>query len=135
MATPAGAVAPAWSPTADVIAYLQPTMISQGVSRLWLMFVDSSGKPLFPDLPKQHFPNGFLAWSPDGRRLAAASVAANLAAAITIVEPDAKDAFRKPIDLPPTARPCGLTWSRDGSEVLVALHELTSDIVLYDVER
>jgi Tol biopolymer transport system component len=75
-----GGFAPAWSPTDDVLAYLEPTMIplpapSTGtVSRMFIRFADSHGTDVFPNLPRQvNFSNGFLAWAPDGQRVAVAS--------------------------------------------------------------
>jgi hypothetical protein len=104
-------------------------------SRLWLRFLGSDGKPIHEDLPNQQFANGFLAWAPDGRRLAGAQVGANGQSALWIIEPDARAPYRKLADLPPTSRPRGLTWTSDGSSVIVALQEFASDIVMFDVSR
>src|SRR2546422_385873 len=56
LSTPTAAVAPAWSPTADIIVYLQPTEIpgqtpsAPPSARLWLNFVDGRGQQLYPNL-------------------------------------------------------------------------------------
>ena len=100
--TPANAAVPAWSPTADVIAYLEPTIIppqgpsSAPVARLWLRFVDLQGRRLYADVPNQGFSNGLLAWAPDGRRLAAVDIPANGVASVWIAEPGAREPFKKP---------------------------------------
>lgn len=139
--TPAGGDAPAWSPTEDVIAYLEPTTISgrgpsaATASRMMLRFVDAQGRPLFPDLPPQQFTNGTLAWSHDGRRLAAISRPANGPATIWIGEPSVPASFRKLLDLRPSVNPLGITWVPDGSGVVVANQQPTSHVILFDVTR
>jgi dipeptidyl aminopeptidase/acylaminoacyl peptidase len=140
--TPAGACCPAASPTDDVIAYLQPTSLPpQGPtgipgSRLWLRFIDSAGRRLYPDLPDQPpgFPNGYLAWAPDGKRLAGAAIAASSASSLTIIEPESRSPYRKLIDLPVTGRPRGFTWTRDGNAIILGNRQAPSDIVLFDVQ-
>ena len=105
--TPAAAVAPAWSPKADVIAYLEPTTLpgqtqsTPGVSILRLALVDGNGQRLYPDLPNQQFPNGFLAWSPDGKRVAAVSAPAAAVSSVWIVEPGAREPYKKLADFRP----------------------------------
>ena len=139
--TPASACCVAASPTSNVLAYLQPTLLPpQGpsgasVARLWLKFMDGQGRPLYSDMPEQQFANGFLAWSPDGKRLAAASVPPTGSASIWIVEPGAREPYRKLADLPIAVRPRGLTWTRDGSSVITAHQESLGDIVMFDVSQ
>jgi hypothetical protein len=140
--TPAGAAAPARSPTADVVAYLEPTTVpapppSTATSvRLIPKLVDARGTPLRANLPPtQHFPNGFLAWSPDGTRLALASLPANGAGQVWIAEPGAAQPYRKLADLPTPVRPRGITWTRDGTRVVIGSQELSGDIVMFDVTR
>jgi Tol biopolymer transport system component len=96
--------------------------------------VDAQGRRLYPDLPRQQaFQNGFVAWSPDGRRIAALAIAANTAAEIWIVEPGAANPFRQLLKWPVTIRPRGLTWTPDGSAVVIAKQEAPSDIVLFEL--
>ena len=141
ISTPAQACCPAASPKANVIAYLQPTILpAQGPSgsssaRLWLRFIDAEGRPLHTDLPDQQFANGFLSWSPDGKRLIGASVTAGGASALWIVEPGARQPYKKFFDFPAIGRPRGLTWTRDGASVIVANQEFPGDIVMFDVTR
>jgi serine/threonine protein kinase len=138
--TPAAAVAASWSPTTDTVAYLEPSMESEPgstvpVSRILLKFTDGQGRPLYPNLPMQRFPNGLVKWAPDGRRVAVATVPANRPGGLWIVEPEGKTPFRKVIEFPSTMRPRGLTWTRDGSAVIVAQQESLSDLVLYELSR
>jgi eukaryotic-like serine/threonine-protein kinase len=137
-----GGFAPAWSPTDDVLAYLEPTMIplpapSTGtVSRMFIRFADSHGTAVFPNLPRQvNFSNGFLAWAPDGQRVAVASVSNGAPAQIWIVEPRGAQPFRKLADLPATVRPRGLAWSKESDRVLYASEDFPGDIVMYDLTR
>jgi Tol biopolymer transport system component len=139
--TPAAAVVPAASPTADAIAYLEPTTVagrealSVPATSYALKFVDLAGHPLHTDLPAQRLGNGFLVWAPDGRRLVEVSVTANTPASVWIIEPDSRTPFRKLLDLPGAVRPRGVTWTHDGSSLIIASQQSVSDIVLYDVGR
>jgi serine/threonine protein kinase/dipeptidyl aminopeptidase/acylaminoacyl peptidase len=137
--TPVAAVFPSWSPTADAVAYLGATLLDRTgplgvpISRMELRFVDAQGRPLYPNLPEQPLQNGLVAWSPDGRRVAVVTVPANAPAAIWIVEPDSRTPFRRILELGPTAHPRGLTWTRDGSRLTIALQESLSDLVLHEI--
>src|SRR6185295_16589802 len=125
---------PAWSPTGDMIAYMSVATTGTAVSRL--AFVNSSGQSSPKTLPVppgvNGFANGMAAWSPDGRRLAAFMQQANTSASIWIVEPDASNPYRKLIDLPTGPRLRGITWTPDGSAVIVGKYDTSSDIVLMD---
>jgi serine/threonine-protein kinase len=138
--TPAAPMAPSSSPTSETIAYLEPTMAkpdssSVPVLRYSLRFVDGNGRPQHTTIAQQHLPNGIVAWAPDGRRLAVTTVPANAPAAIWIVELDARTPFRKLIELKPTIRPRGVTWTTDGSKLIIASQEQISDLVLHEVRR
>jgi hypothetical protein len=63
------------------------------------------------------------------------TVPANAPAAIWIVEPDARAPFRKLIELKPTIRPRGVTWTTDGSRLIIASQEQISDLVLHEIRR
>jgi eukaryotic-like serine/threonine-protein kinase len=126
---PNGAHSPAWSPRGDVIAYLEP----RGPGRTYLKFVNSRGEPVYPTLPDgPALTNGFLAWSPDGKRLAAVGVPGSANAAIWIVEPDSSQPFRKLIELPGEVRPRGITWTSDGASLIFGRQEALSDLVLFE---
>ena len=139
--TPGAAVAPAWSPTADVIAYLEQVTLpaqapgSPSAATAWLTLVDARGQRLYPGLPKQSFTNGAVAWAPDGRRLAVVWNPASGASSIWIVEPDGRAPIAKLADLPPGARPRGITWTGDGSGIVTSLETSSSDIVLFELAR
>ncbi len=134
--TSGAAHSPAWSTVTNRLAYLEPTTPTTQGSRPYLALVDSRGQRLYASLPKTTtFANGFLAWAPDGRRVAAVSVQANLAAVIWIVDPEASEPFRKLVELPVSVRPRGITWTPDGSAVIIAKQQMPSDIVLFDLNR
>jgi eukaryotic-like serine/threonine-protein kinase len=136
-ATAAAASSPAWSAATGQIAYLEPSApTATAPSRTYLTVIDATGRRLLPELPKTvTFQNGFVAWAPDGKRLAAVSVQANLRAAIWIVEPGGAMPFRRLIEFPVNVRPRGITWTPDGGAVIVGKQESTSDIVLFDLAQ
>jgi TolB protein len=138
--TQSAATAPSWSHAADAIAYLEPAMektagTAAPVARILLRFVDGHGRQLFPNLPTQPLFNGLIAWAPDGKRLAVVTVPANAPSALWIVEPTAAKSFQRVLEFEPTIRPRGLTWTRDGSRLVMSSQESLSDLVLYDLER
>ena len=127
--TPNGAHSPSWSPRGDVIAYLEP----RGPGRTYLKFVNSGGQPLYASLPDgPALTNGFLAWAPDGHRLAAVGVPGSANASIWIVEPDSAHPFRKLVELAGEVRPRGITWTSDGSSLVFGRQEALSDLVLFE---
>jgi len=129
LATPDGAHSPAWSPRGDVIAYLEP----RGPGRTYLKFVNRRGDALYSTLPEgPALTNGFLAWAPDGRRLAAVGVPGSADASIWIVEPEGSQPFRKLIELTGEVRPRGITWTSDGSSLVFGRQEALSDLVLFE---
>jgi Tol biopolymer transport system component len=127
--TPGGAHSPAWSPRGNVIAYLEP----RGPRRTYLKFVNSRGEALYSTLPDgPALTNGFLAWAPDGKRLAAVGVPGSANASIWIVEPASSQPFRKLIELSGEVRPRGITWTSDGSSLIFGRQEALSDLVLFE---
>jgi Tol biopolymer transport system component len=128
------AVQPARCPTRDVIAFLEPPT-ETGITTP-LGFVDSYGRRLYASLPPPPigagFANGTLAWAPDGRRLAVVSADTAQPTSVWIVDPDAAAPYRKLIDLPAGPRIRGVTWTRDGSAVIVGKHETSSHVVMLD---
>jgi Tol biopolymer transport system component len=126
--TPSAAHSPAWSPRGDVIAYLEP----RGPGRTYVKFVNSRGEALYSTLPDgPALTNGFLAWAPDGKQLAAVGVPGSANASIWIIEPDSSQPFRKLVELPGEVRPRGITWTSDGSSLIVGRQETLSDLVLF----
>ena len=117
------------SERADVIAYLEP----RGPGRTYLKFVSSRGQVLYSTLPDgPALTNGFLAWAPDGKRLAAVGVPGSANASIWIVEPESAEPFRKLIEFPGEVRPRGITWTSDGSSLVFGRQEALSDLVLFE---
>ncbi len=138
-----GGYAPGFSPIDDMVAYLEPAMVPPaasgyrpGLARNRITFMDARGTMIFPESAAAdgNFANGFLAWAPDGRRVAVASVSANAQSQIWIIEPDSKQPVRKLIDFPIAVRPRGLTWSKDGDRVIFGSQEFNGDIVMYDLK-
>jgi Tol biopolymer transport system component len=134
--TPGVATDPAWSPTRDLIAYLQPNTTGPTIVRL--AFVNSKGEAQYgnvppPVEPATGFNNGMIAWSPDGQRLAVVSQNTNAPASIWIVTlQGAALSYRKLVELPNGPRIRGLTWTPDGSSIVFGQHDAASDIVLLD---
>jgi serine/threonine protein kinase len=136
-----GGYAPGLSPADDSIAYIEPATVplpppaTAGAARNRITFIDSRGSMLFSALPRQNtnYGNGFLAWAPDGKRVAVASVPANASSQIWIVEPGATPPIRKLIEFPIAIRPRGLTWAKEGDRVIFGSQEFNGDLVLYDV--
>jgi Tol biopolymer transport system component len=128
--TPAAATAPAWSRD-DVIAFIEPR---GGVLGAYVQLVRSDGqrvstRPLDgPDAPR--IGNGFVTWSVDGRRLAAVSLPGAALGSIWIIEPNNPVPNRKLVDLPAEVFLRGITWTRDGSSLIVGRIRWAGDIFL-----
>jgi eukaryotic-like serine/threonine-protein kinase len=138
--TPTGARAPAWHPRQNLIAYLvqEPASAEPRPRRNRIAFVDSSGKPQLEGLaPGTAMSNGLLAWAPDGRRLLALARWTILAQEIFVVDIAAQEPYRSLFKLPLGSGIRGVTWSPDGSSIVMGLEEQKSDIVLLfaDVAR
>jgi Tol biopolymer transport system component/tRNA A-37 threonylcarbamoyl transferase component Bud32 len=132
--TPGAATRPAWSPRDDVIAYVEPR---GGTVGAYVRFVTSAGVAVHQeavesptgDLAKLQIANGYLAWSPDARRLAAVSLAGALPGAIWMIDVD-KATSHKVLDLGPSDQARGVSWSRDGGSLVVSLVQRAGDIFL-----
>ena len=116
---------PAWNPVRDVIAYITEV---QG-----LAFVDSAGREVFPPVPGG-FPNGMVAWSPDGKRLAAVSQTTFAPSSVWVGEPGATP-FTKFGEFATGPRLRGISWTPDGAAVIVGKRDSTSHIVLLDQNK
>jgi len=129
--TPAAAVAPAWSPREDLIAFIEPR---GGVLGAYVQVIRADGQPAGlrsldgPNAPRVG--NGFVAWSADGKRLAVVALPGGAPGSIWIVEPDKPVPYRKLIDLPADVFLRGITWARDGSSLIVGHIRWTGDIFL-----
>ena len=127
------ATSPVWSPTEDVIAYLE----TQAPSGTIVHTTDPQGKPVDRGFPKTKTPfsNGFLSWSRDGHRLAAAALGGSLRGSLWIADPAEPVPYRKILDLPSAGHLRGVTWSPDGTSVLAGVVGRSSDIVLAERRR
>ena len=126
--TPAAATMPVWSPREDVIAYVEPR---GGTVGAFLKFVTPDGRVLYQreeTLQQLNVSNGFVSWSPDGRRLAAVSLPGAFSGSIWIVDPASATPFRKLLDLTAGVLLRGMTWSRDGSSLVVGRIQGAGDI-------
>jgi hypothetical protein len=75
------------------------------------------------------FSNGFIAWSPDGSRIAAVSLPGNLDGTVWVI--DATEARqRKIFDVPTDQFARGMCWLRDGSAILLGTFASSGDIYL-----
>jgi Tol biopolymer transport system component len=132
--TPGPAVSPAWSPREDVIAYIEPRGGARGAQ---VRFVTADGEPAYTemrDLPVQAG-NGTVAWSPDGKWLVMVGLPGNRAGYIWLLEPGGSTPPRQLIELPAGVYVRGVTWSRDGSSIIVGFVDAAGDIVLFDVTQ
>ena len=130
--TRAAANSPVWSPVEDAIAYIETRPNVGGLVR----FITSDGRPLAPG-PEDWVTwlnNGFLRWSPDGKRLAGVGVPGSQNGYIWIIEPRGPVPFRKLIDLP-ASMPRGASWSRDGSSIVIGLSQTSGDVMLAERSR
>jgi Tol biopolymer transport system component len=129
---------PRWSPTRDIIAYLETA--TTGPAFIGLAFVTPDGAPQYVDQARAPnistgFSNGMLAWSPDGRRLVVTSQTTNAVTSVWIAEPGSPTPFRKLLDLPVGPRIRGLTWTQDGTAIIVGQYDASGDIVFLERER
>jgi len=83
----------------------------------------------FPPVRTQ-FSNGFLSWSRDGRRLAAASLGGSLRGSLWIADPSSAVIYRQILELPSATHLRGIAWSPDGTELLIGVVGRSSDIVM-----
>jgi hypothetical protein len=114
-----------------VIAYVEPRGGNRGA---FVQLIRPDGGAVKtqrldnPDAP--WIANGFVQWSPDGKRLAAVALPGAVAGSIWIVEPSNPVPYKKLVDLPAGVFLRGLTWSRDGSAFIVGRYRWAGDIFL-----
>ena len=128
------ATAPVWSPRSDTIAYIEAKPPSQGLpSSSHIAFVDPLGHALHADLPESpNVLNGFLAWAPDGRHLAAVVEPRATPGAVWIFDTTGREPPRRVHEFAAEVRLRGASWTADGSTLVVAQSERTTDIVLFE---
>jgi len=130
-----GAAGPAWSPNGEV-AYIETFPASNGgltTTRVAYIASRELAPPAAANLPTVG--NGGVAWDRSGRRLAVYGNSGAVASVIFILERDGSRPPRKLIEFPPDVRLRGLTWSLDGSSLLVGRQRRTSDIALFELAR
>jgi hypothetical protein len=79
-----------------------------------------------------NFGSVYAAWSPDGKRLAVIPFSGAVGGVVWLVEPGGRETYRKLIDFPVGIRPYGLTWTPDGTSLVLGLNEERSDILLLE---
>jgi hypothetical protein len=124
------ATAPSWSRD-DVIAFVEPRGGNLGA---FVQLVKPDGGAV----PSQRLDgpgdpwiaNGFVEWSPDGKRLGAVALPGAAGGSIWIIEPNNPVPYKKVVDLPAGVFLRGLTWARDGSSFTVGRYRWAGDIFL-----
>jgi eukaryotic-like serine/threonine-protein kinase len=132
--TPGPATGPRWSPSGDMIAYVEARRASPDApNSSRVAFVNASGEPVFTNLDQSpNVLNGFLAWSSDGRNLAAIVDPGATTGAVWVIDVGRKEPWRKLIDFPSGVRLRGAARSPDGMSLIVGQIRRTSDIVLFE---
>ena len=133
LSTPGPANSPVWSPRADLIAYIEarPSSPRQANSSR-VAFVTSNGTPVNPGLrDSPNLLNGFLAWAPDGHRIAAVVEPGALPGALWVLDSLGKQPSRRVAQLPVGVRMRGATWSPDSRHIFLGQTERSSDVVLF----
>jgi Tol biopolymer transport system component len=74
--------------------------------------------------------NGAIAWSPDGKRLAAAALPGAGAGTLWTVDPANPEPYQKLLDLPTGVFVRGLAWSHDGRSLVFGRYRWSGDIFL-----
>ena len=128
--TPGPATAASWSRD-DVIAYVEPRGGSTGI---FVQLIKPDGTRVESsklDNPTDPWiSNGFVVWSPDGKRLAGVALPGAGAGSIWIIDPYGSVPYRKLTDLPSGVFLRGLTWARDSSSFIVGRYRWQGDIFL-----
>jgi Tol biopolymer transport system component len=128
--TPRAATAPSWSRD-DVIAFVESR---GGTLGAFAQLIRPDGSPVASqrlDDPKHPWvANGFVVWSPDGKRLAAVALPGAAVGSIWIIEPNNPSPYKKLVDLPAGVFLRGLTWAPDGSSFIVGRYRWAGDIFL-----
>ena len=128
--TPAAASAPAWSRD-NVIAFIEPRGGAIGAFAQLIRPTGEQVRSAPLDAPgSPQLANGSLVWSPDGTRIAAASLPGAGAGSLWIIDPASPKPYRKLLDLPSGIFTRGLTWSADGKELTFGTYQWSGDIFL-----
>ena len=117
---------PAWSPSADLVAY----MTSRGTSGLEVGFTNSRGEARHPHVPVGATGDA-IAFSWDGRRLAIGSSPGSGAASAAVFDLD-RGATRRIAALGPFTSVRGVAWSADDRQLVYGLVQHESRILLFE---
>jgi Tol biopolymer transport system component len=130
LATPAAATGPTWSRD-NVIGFIEPRggtvgsfaqLIRADGQKVQSSPLDGAGAP--------QIANGAIVWSPDGKRLAAASLPGSAAGSLWIIDPTKPAPYTKLLELPAGVFVRGITWSRDGKSLMFGTYRWSGDIFL-----
>ena len=128
--TAAAATGPTWSRD-NVIAFIEPRGGSIGA---YIQLIRSSGEPVSSsplDAPgSPQIGNGSIVWSPDGKRIAASSLSGAGIGSLWIVEPASPKPYRKLLDFEAGVFTRGITWSNDGTSLILGTYRWSGDIFL-----
>jgi Tol biopolymer transport system component len=119
--------APAWSPNADVIAY-----VAQDKAGVRLRFTSSSGQTVMDDVPGLPVFHALLAWSHDGRRLALLSIPAPAQAELSVLDLQPARKVTRIATLPFPTKLMGLSWTADDRNIVFGRVESESTVLLLD---
>ena len=98
-----------------------------------MAFVNSLGQSLYPGLAESpNVLNGFLAWSPDCRYLAAFVEPGASTGTVWVLDTQGVEPARKLLDLPPGTRLRGAAWTGDATTIVMGQRQRNSDIVLFE---
>ncbi len=130
--TPGPATAPVWSPRGDVIAYVEAQPPAEGrPSSSRVALIRRDGTPVQPRvLDGPNVLNGFLAWAPDGRHLAAFVEPGAAPTSIWVLDSWGSEAPYRATTMPASTRIRGGAWMPDGKTLVVGQARRVTDIVL-----
>jgi len=130
-----GLAGPSWS-ARDEIAYIETRpAVASGLTSTQIMFVGAHGQQASAAIPLATVGNGAVAWDRTGQRLAVYGNSGAVESVIFLVDRDNQRPPQKLIDFSPDVRLRGMTWSSDGSSLLVGQQRRSSDLVLFDVKK
>jgi len=134
--TRSAASGPAWSPTSDLIAYIESQTRTNKPALVSIQLVDSTGGvPARPVYQPVNAGNGMLAWQPGGHFLAVVGNSGSVPSVAWIVEPGNTALGRMVSQFPVDTRIRGVTWSHDGTSLILGRQQRESDVVLIELRR
>jgi Tol biopolymer transport system component len=134
--TPGPAVAPSWSASKNLIAYLESRRAPDAAPNIAHVILITPEGRVAGDFISQtpSLSNGLVAWSHDGRYLAGYSDPGGALGSLWVVDVDRQSA-QLVIELPPDRRFRGVTWSPGNDRIIFGVQQQISDLVLFDQAR